>query len=387
MKYLCVQYGIYGIIYNSVIKTLSIYIIEILSEVWEMRLEFVDNLKEKEVLAKDILSSTGEILLKSGVEIENFMISKLKRYGVFMVYVKDDRFSDVIEDDNVLTELKQTTLEIIPNLFNDLLEGDIEVLARSMNKMDNLIEQIINQNSINVSLYEVKTYDNYTYIHCVDTGIMSVYLGNCLNLGTSKVKELGISAMLHDIGKIKVPNEIINKHGPLTDEEFKIIKKHPIYGEEILTNTGLFSEDIIRGVAEHHERIDGKGYPYGLKKNEISTYGKIISVSDVFTAVSANRSYRMKFDPKEAYEFILSGMGNRFDDEVIKKFKENFAIYPLGCGVKLSNGVQGYVIKQNKNFPDRPMIRIVYDTFTNQPVQPYEIDLIENMKLTIKSVC
>ncbi|EDS77726.1 HD domain containing protein [Clostridium botulinum C str. Eklund] len=352
-----------------------------------MRLEFVDNLKEKEVLAKDILSSTGEILLKSGVEIESFMIPKLKRYGVFMVYVKDDRFSDIIEDDNVLTELKQTTLEIMPNLFNDLLEGDTKVLARSMSKMDNLIEQIINQNSINVSLYEVKTYDNYTYIHCVDTGIMSVYLGNCLNLGTSKVKELGISAMLHDIGKIKVPNELINKHGPLTDEEFKIIKKHPIYGKEILTKTGLFSEDIIRGVAEHHERIDGKGYPYGLKKNEISTYGKIISVSDVFTAVSANRSYRMKFDPKEAYEFILSGMGTRFDDEVIKKFKENFAIYPLRCGVKLSNGVQGYVIKQNKNFPDRPIIRIVYDMFTNQPVQPYEIDLIENMKLTIKSVC
>ncbi|KGN02510.1 HD family phosphohydrolase [Clostridium novyi A str. 4570] len=352
-----------------------------------MRLEFIENLKGCEILAKDILSSTGEILLKTGVKIENFMIPKLKRYGVFMVYIKDNRFSDVIEEDNVLTELKQTTLEIMPNLFNELLEGDTRVLSKSMYKMDNLIEQIINQNSINISLYEVKTYDNYTYIHCVDTGIMSVYLGACLNLDTSKIKELGISAMLHDIGKIKVPNEIINKHGTLTDEEFDEIKKHPIYGRDILTRTNLFSEDIIRGVAEHHERIDGKGYPYGLKGEEISTYGKIITVSDVFTAVSANRSYREKFDPNEAYEFILAGMGTKFDKEVINKFKENFAIYPLGCGVKLSNGVQGYVIKQNKNFPDRPIIRVVYDIYTNEPVQPYDIDLMKNMSLTIKSVC
>ncbi|KEH91832.1 HD-GYP domain-containing protein [Clostridium botulinum] len=352
-----------------------------------MRLELIENLKGCEILAKDILSSTGEILLKTGIKIEKFMIPKLKRYGVFMVYIKDNRFSDVIEEDNVLTELKQTTLEIMPNLFNELLEGDTKVLSKSMYKMDNLIEQIINQNSINISLYEVKTYDNYTYIHCVDTGIMSVYLGSCLNLDTSKIKELGISAMLHDIGKIKVPNEIINKHGPLTDEEFKIIKKHPIYGRDILTRTNLFSEDIIRGVVEHHERIDGKGYPYGLKDEEISTYGKIITVSDVFTAVSANRSYRMKFDPNEAYEFILAGMGTKFDKEVIKKFKENFAIYPLGCGVKLSNGVQGYVIKQNKNFPDRPIIRVIYDIYTNEPVQPYDIDLMKNMSLTIKSVC
>ncbi len=151
--------------------------------------------------------------------------------------------------------------------------------------------------------------------------------------------------------------------------------------------TGLFSEDIIRGVAEHHERIDGKGYPYGLKDEEISTYGKIITVSDVFTAVSANRSYRMKFDPNEAYEFILAGMGTKFDSEVIKKFKENFAIYPLGCGVNLSNGVQGYVIKQNRNFPDRPIIRVVYDMHTNEPVQPYDIDLMKNKSLTIKAVC
>ncbi|NFO98469.1 HD-GYP domain-containing protein [Clostridium botulinum] len=351
-----------------------------------MRLEFVKNLQGKEVLAKDILSSNGDILLKSGVKIEHYMIPKLKQYGVFMVYVQDDRFSDVIKDDG-LTNLKQTTLEIMPHLFNELLEGEVSVLVKSMDKMDTLIEDIIKQNSINVSLYEVKVYDNYTYIHCVDTGIMSVYLGSCLNLKPCELKELGISAMLHDIGKIKISNKIINKKGSLTDEEFKEIKKHPLYGKEILNKTELFSDEIINGVLQHHERVDGKGYPYGIKDDEISKFGKIISVSDVFTAVSANRSYRMKFDPKEAYEFILGGMGTRFDEEVIKKFKENFAIYPLGCGVKLTNGIQGYVIKHNKNFPDRPVIRVVYDTYTNLPIQPYDIDLIKEMSLAIKDVC
>lgn len=350
-----------------------------------MRLEFVKNLSGKEILAKDILNGNGEILLRCGIKIIKSFIPKLEQYGIFMVYVEDDRFSDIAKT-NDLIELKKTTLEIMPNLFNNLIKGPKSTLNKSISMLKELIDDIMNKNSINVELYEVKTYDNYTYIHCVDTGIMSIYLGTCLNLPPSQIKELGLSAMLHDIGKISIPNRIINKKGELTKKEFEEIKNHPIYGEKILRKTGLFSDSIIHGVAQHHERIDGKGYPYGLKDFDICDYAKIITVSDVFTALSANRSYRMKFDPKEAYEFILSGMGTKFDVNVIKKFKENFAIYPLGCCVRLSNGIEGYVVKQNNNLPDRPVIRVVYDNVTKEPIQFYEIDLMKKFTLTIEKI-
>lgn len=350
-----------------------------------MRLEFLKNLKGDEVLAKDVIGQDGEIFLKTGSKISRNQAKHLARYGVFMVYVEDERFSDIsnIKD---LAEVKKVTLEIMPNLFNDLLEGDKRNLKKSVNMIEELVGDIVNQNSININLYEVKIYDNYTYVHCVDTSVMSIYLGNCLGLNHSEVKDLGISALFHDIGKIRIPNEIINKESGLTENEFELIKKHPIYGKEILEKSGLFSERIINGVLHHHERVDGKGYPYGLDRDKISDYGKIITVSDVFTAVSANRSYRKKFDPKEAYELILSGMGSRFDKKIIEKFKENFAIYPLGCCVRLSNGVEGYVIKQNKNLPDRPVIRVVYDSFTREPIQIYEVDLMKKLSLTIEAV-
>ncbi|MFU0825327.1 HD-GYP domain-containing protein [Clostridium sp.] len=350
-----------------------------------MRLEFLKNLKGEEILAKDIIGGNGEVLLRSGAKLSKNLISKLSKYGVFMIYVEDDRFSD-ITCVNDLTELKKVTLEMMPNLFNDLLEGDRDNCNKSVSMIEELVEDIISQNSININLYEVKAYDNYTYIHCVDTSIMSIYLGNCLKLNRSEIKELGLSAILHDIGKIKIPNEIINKRGVLTEKEFEIVKNHPTYGKEILEKRGIFSQKVIDGVFHHHERVDGSGYPNGLRGDKISDYAKIISVSDVFTAVSANRSYRNKFEPKEAYELILSGMGSKFDKKVIEKFKENFAIYPLGCCVRLSNGVEGYVIRQNKNLPDRPVIRIVYDSITKMPIQPYEIDLMNKLSLTIETV-
>lgn len=350
-----------------------------------MRLEFLKNIKGEEILAKDIIDGNGEVLLRAGVKICSDLASRLMRYGFFMIYVEDERFSEISKFKD-LTELKRVTLEMMPNLFNDLLEGDKGATKESIKMIEELVEDIVNENSINVNLYEVKSYDNYTYIHCVDTSIMSIYLGNCLKLDPCQVKELGLSAIFHDIGKIKIPNEIINKKEALTEEEFKIIKNHPLYGKEILDKNGMFSEKIMNGVLHHHERIDGKGYPQGLNGNSISDYGKIITVSDVFTAVSANRSYRERFNPKEAYELILSGVGTIFDRGVIEKFKENFAIYPLGCCVKLSNGIEGYVIKQNKNLPDRPIIRVVYDSDTREPIEFYDVDLMKKLSWTIETI-
>lgn len=350
-----------------------------------MRLEFVKNLKGNEVLAKNIINETGEVLLKAGMKVNPSLIPRLKKFGVFMIYVEDERLSDISKGAD-LTDLKKTTLEVMPNLFNELLEGDKYVSSKSIGMVEELIEDIINQNSININLYEVKAFDNYTYIHCVDTSIMAIYLGTCLNFNRDDIKEIGLSAILHDIGKIRVSNSIINKRGSLNKEELREMRKHTIYGREILEKVGIFSNNVMDGVLQHHERVDGGGYPYGLSKNEISKYAKIITVSDVFTALSANRSYRKKFDPREAYEHIMGGLGSAFDEDVVDKFRKNFAIYPLGCCVKLSNGIEGYVVRQNKSFPDRPVIRVMYDNITREPIQIYEIDLLEKLTIFVEEV-
>jgi putative nucleotidyltransferase with HDIG domain len=215
---------------------------------------------------------------------------------------------------------------------------------------------------------------------------MAAFLGLSLGYNESQLKDIGLGAILHDIGKTKIDYKIINKAGALTEEELMIIRKHPIYGAELLKKSYTISENVIDIVEQHHERVDGRGYPNGLKGTEINKFASLVSVCDVYDAVTNDRSYRKKLKPNESYELILSGSGSAFEDEVVKKFKETFSVYPLGCCLRLSNGIEGYVIKQNKNFPDRPIIRVLYDSETKKPITFYEIDLLQHSTLTVEAI-
>ena len=346
-----------------------------------MRIVFVKNLNVDEVITKNVLNGDGKILLKAGTKITREHINYLKSSMIVFVYVEDEMLSDV-RIDFEMEILKEGVLNKMPRMFDEIVSGNYVESTEALKNVETLVDHIIEEGEVNTNLFEVKTYDDYTYIHSLDTSIMASFLGISLGYDENRLKELSKAAILHDIGKIKGDNELINKSGDLTNEEFSEVKRHAIYGYEILKSAEGISEEIIKGVAEHHERVDGKGYPLGLKGDKISQFAKIISVCDVFTAVSANRCYRDRFDPKEAYELILSGSGTMFDPMIVNKFRETFYVYPLGCHVKLSNNKEGYVVKQNKKFPDRPIIRIIEGD--NQFF--YEFDLLQNTNVVIEEI-
>lgn len=346
-----------------------------------MKLTLLKDMQENEVLAKDIITDCGRILLKKGTIITDQVRSRIQKQGIFFAYVEDDNLKD-IKDDDKLINLKKNVLQALPNMFNDLIRYDQKSLSKSLTMVDDLVEYIQNENYINLNLYEVKLYDDYTYIHSVDTSIMSIFLGVNMNLSKSRLRDLAIASLLHDIGKTQIPSGIINKPDKLTEEEFEKIKMHPVYGKDILLNTPLMTEEIIGGVIGHHEKYNGTGYPYGLKGDEISEFAKIISICDVFTAITSDRCYRKKFDPREAYELILAETYTSFDPEIIKLFRDTFAVYPLGCPVYLSNKLFGYVVRQNNGFPDKPIVRVVRDEYNNK-ISPYEIDLKNIINITI----
>ena len=351
-----------------------------------MRLEFINRVKEQEVLGKNILSSDGKILLRAGIKLNNIYIRKLKELGVFYIYVEDERLDDVQVEDEHLTELKQITMKTMGSLIKNVNNVNKKELKECLSVVENLIEYIIDLGDVNKSLNDIKTFDNYTYVHSLDTCIMTSFLGLSAGLNEASLKDLGLGAILHDIGKTKIPTKILNKEGKLTDAEFKEIKKHPVYGAEILKKNISIPDSIINMVEQHHERVDGKGYPYGLSGNRISKSAKIICVCDVYDAISNDRCYRKKFSPNDAYELILSGTGTSFDMDIVQKFRDTFAIYPLGCRVRISSGEEGYVIRQNKGFPDRPILRMFYDAEQNSSIPFYEIDLLKNPSLVIQTV-
>ncbi len=351
-----------------------------------MRLEFINRLREDEIIGKSILTSEGHVLLRAGVKLTNNYINKLKELGVFYVYVKDERLDDINIEDERLSQLKQVTMKSMSNIIRNVHDCNGKKLKESLDGVEDMINYILELGDVNKSLYDIQTYDNYTYVHSLDTCIMASFLGISARLNQWDLKELGIGAILHDIGKTQIPIDILNKKGRLTDEEFDKVKQHTLHGAEILKKNVTMPDSIIRIVEQHHERVDGRGYPYGLNGKQISRFSKIVCICDVYDAVSNDRCYRNKFSPNDAYELILSGTGTSFDEKLVRTFKNTFAIYPLGCCVRLSNGEEGYVISQNKGFPDRPIIRILYDVVTKAPIPFYEIDLLKNPNIVIQCI-
>lgn len=350
-----------------------------------MRFELVRNLRGDEILAKTLFDSYGRILLPVGTRLNVSYINRIRQSGFCYIYIEDKQLDDIKYDKNI-ESLKQTTIERLPNMFEKIIDGNRTFMKESLDMIDELTDYIVKEANISTNLYEIIKYDDYTYVHCVDTGIMALILGRALELDMIELKELGVSSILHDIGKIVVPGEIINKKGSLTKDEFEEVKKHTVYGYRILKNTGMVNDNILAGVLEHHERVDGKGYPLGIKGDKINKLAKIISLCDVFTAISANRCYRDRFNPNEAYEYILSNVNIMFDEKIVNKFKQSFYIYPLGIRVKLSNGVEGYVVRQNKSFPDRPIVRVSYENTVEKKTPYYDIDLLSTFNVTIDSI-
>lgn len=348
-----------------------------------MRLEYIRRVTNEDKLGKHVYGEDGRILLKAGVCLNDTYKRRLLELGVYYVYVEDDRLNEVEAESERLTMLKQSTIKSLRNISRNA-SGNLG--DESLNAIDELLDHIMEIGDVNMCLCDVKTHDNYTFLHSLNTGIMSVFFG--MNLGYKKwvVRDLGIAGMLHDIGKIKVPTAIINKVGKLTDEEFEVMKKHPLYGSEMLKKSMKIPIRAIEAVEQHHEKINGKGYPYGLQGNQICKFGKIVGICDVYDAVTSDRSYRRKFQPNQAYELILSGAGTQFDEDLVRNFKNTFSVYALGSCVKLSNGIEGYVIRQNKGFPDRPVIRVLYNHITRKPIPFYEINLLERINLVIECV-
>lgn len=317
-------------------------------------------------LAKDIsadLSSSGStVTVKSGQKLTKAQISEICASGLDGAYI-DTAASDVRVissiDQNIRREAIFDLHRIADNFTGSgrgVLESDIAALDRTT---ENMIANLQSQKDMLVNIAEVQMYDEYTYHHCLSVAIMSVAIGMELGMNADMLKDIGMTGLLHDLGKTAVPSEIINKPGPLTDEEYEIVKQHPVLAAKHLQERGLINDDVYCGIISHHEKLDGSGYPNRLEGDEIHPYAKILAVADVYDALTSNRPYRVPSPPNEAIEYIMGGLDTHFDENAVKAFLRKVAPYPLGARVKLSNGETAYVMKNYPDQPLRPMVAVV----------------------------
>lgn len=249
--------------------------------------------------------------------------------------------------------VKKRVSEGIQYLYNN---SSSEQFANTTTSITNDLMKAINDNeAIAVDINALKTSDEYTFKHSVDVATMSMIIAKKQGLKQEDVYNIGIAGLLHDMGKSKIPLEILNKPGKLNDEEFAIMKKHPILGYEILKEKNEFSQAISLAVLQHHEKMNGKGYPMGVSSDKIIHYAKILSVADVYDALVTERPYKKAFSQRTAVEMIMS-MTEELDITAMKSFLASVILYPVDSTVQLSNGERARVVKNNSTTALRPTV-------------------------------
>jgi putative nucleotidyltransferase with HDIG domain len=238
--------------------------------------------------------------------------------------------------------------------------GSPELVETTDNIADALLSTIESNDAIAIDISALKTSDEYTFKHSVDVATIAMVIAKQRGLSKKTIHEIGVSGLLHDVGKTKIPNEILNKPGRLDDEEFAIMRQHSVYGYELLKDRPNLTPSIALGVLQHHEKINGSGYPMRMTADKICPYAKILSVADIYDALVTERPYKAAFSQREAIEMIMS-MTLELDMPSMKSFLESMILYPVDTIVELSNGVKAKVVKNNPNYILRPTVVGVSD--------------------------
>lgn len=241
-----------------------------------------------------------------------------------------------------------------------------------------LVEEI--SNSIHrhphalINLARLKTADDYTYMHSVAVCALMVALARQLGLDHEQVRIAGIAGLLHDIGKVAIPDKVLNKPGRLSDEEFRLVREHPQSGFEILRKTGQVNDQVLKVVLHHHEKYDGSGYPGGLAGEQISLLARMGAVCDVYDAITSNRAYKSAWDPAESIHRMAQWKGH-FDEQLLQAFVRAIGIYPIGALVRLESGRIGVVVEQHPTSLLKPRVKVFYSARLRQPIPIEVIDL------------
>ncbi|MCA1031612.1 HD-GYP domain-containing protein [Bacillus timonensis] len=355
-----------------------------------MILVATDSLKEGTKLAKPVISEHGKVLIANGVPITTRMISRLLELGITYVYMEDERTKDIVAKHAISEKLRKEAIHTIESILSDIQkEMDLSksfILEKTTKGLLKLIRSILNETRNNRDLItllsDVYSYDNYIFTHSLNVTLYTVAIGLELKLTDKQLETLALGAILHDVGKMAVPLDVLLKPGKLTNDEFDSIKQHTEVGFEILRNVSSIPLVAAHCAYQHHERLDGSGYPRGIKGNDIHYFAKIIAVSDVFDAVTSNRVYRKALLPHEGLEILYYGVGKLFDSSIVEAFRRSVVIYPVGLTVYLSDGRKGIVSQQNKGLSERPIVRILEEQ-GKKIESTYEVDLKKDLHIVI----
>jgi len=348
-----------------------------------MRLKSIEYVQQGDVLGKAVYDDKCQLLLAKNVMLTDNYIERLQRANIYCVYIEDE-LSEGIETEIVIPDdLKLKSINAVQKVFNEnknkknikLSESKIEEITDIIKEMLDVI--FLNQDTLYV-MTELMGTDMYTYNHSTEVAILSMLVAKSLGLNGAFIQKIGVGAMLHDIGKMKIPNNLLNKSEELTGEELILMQEHSKYGYDLLKDSDVISPISRQIILLHHEKLNGNGYPFGLNQDEIPVHVRVVTMCDIFNALTSNRAYRKKINIDQALENIRAESIYELDREIYYHLLKVISVYAPGTIVKLSNGENGIVIRENKDAQTRPIIQLI-----NKGKRGEIINLMEDLTLFI----
>lgn len=347
-----------------------------------MRFVPANFLQEGMVLGKPVGDTLHHVLLNEGHILTESTIERIKEMGYQGLYIEWENTPEELEmaKDVISTNLRDSAKKTIKEVF--LLEAEhqdqLQQKQRELESLiHNIIDELLKSDNLIMNISDLKTYDNYTFEHSVNVAVLAIVFGVYLKMPKRDLFNLGFGALTHDLGKRFINIDLLNKKESLTPKEMEIIKKHAEYGKSLLIELFDAPEEITNCAYLHHERYDGKGYPLGLRGEQINISGRIIAICDVFDALTSNRCYRDAIPQAEAVAYILKNRGIHFDPKLVDIFLRYVPVYPVGTVVQLSNGTKGIIINNTVGNGARPIVKVLYDHYLGW-VRPYDLDMSEN---------
>jgi putative nucleotidyltransferase with HDIG domain len=276
---------------------------------------------------------------------------------------------------NVARKIRGASVKIVKDFMGNAAQGGsidhekVELASKT------LTGSVFRNVDALLSLTVLKDYSEHTYTHSVNVCCLTLAIAYASGVTEEEAAIVGVGGLLHDVGKSKIPLSVLDKPGPLTDDERKVILSHPLFGEEILKKMGNVPEEAFYITGQHHEKVSGSGYPRGLSGNEMHPWAKMAAVADVYDALTSARPYKPGLPPHIALRVIFDGKGTEFDNDVVDTFIKQLGIYPVGSFVKLNTEEMGVVTEVNPLDSLRPKVGVIFSTFGKRRPSPMPIDL------------
>lgn len=355
-----------------------------------LRLVFTRNCKPGMRIAREIYNEQGLVLLHENVELNMGLIKKLQKHGIDYVYIYDPRTEDIELQEMLHPKTRSRALQQIKMIFTRMMD-QFQKKRTSTAFFDKELKQIIHMVTEDITrhdqamimLSDIRAANDHLFNHSLNVGLFSIIMGLAMGYDSEELMVIGLGGMLHDIGKMQISPALLNKPGNLTRDEMQVMKRHAELGFKMLKDIPNIPLITAHCAFQHHERLNGSGYPRGIQGEEIHEYAQWIGIIDSYDAMTNHRPYRQAMLPHQAMEILYSGCGTDFEKKKLELFRDKVAVYPIGCTVELNTGERGVVVDLNIGSLHRPIVRVLEEQAGIPLSAPYELDLSKKLNIMI----